>query len=462
LAVDGKKGNRNAPTSKSKTLMQGSPAARLSARDAALTVLREFRQGRDLRSALNDAVATVSDARERGLTTQLALGVVRNMTLLDYYIAAASSIPMRKVEPRALDILQVAVYQLAFLDKIPASAAVSEAVSAARRKLNPRAVSYINAVLRKLAAELPPVVADDEAERLAVLYSHPAWLVREVMARLGEAETEQWLTENNAEPPIYARVNTLKATASQVVASLEERGVAVTANALDGTLELRGTGEIKRLKAFRDGWFYVQDPSSTRAAHALGFAESGTVGETDREREAFTVIDACAAPGGKSFAAAIAMENRGRVLSFDTEKKISLIDDGAKRLGITIVEARAGDSSEHNAELVEIADRVLVDAPCSGFGVIRKKPEIRFKSADEVAALPALQLRILSNCAAYVKRGGTLVYSTCTVLQRENEDVVATFLAKNADFALDSQTTLWTQRDGGDGFFYAVMRRATA
>ena len=428
-----------------KTNAAPSAPPRVSARAAAHNALREFRRGRDLRAALNAAVATVSDARERALTAQLTLGVVRNLTLLDYYIASASSVPMRKVEPRALDILRTSVYQIAFLDKIPNSAAVSEAVNAARRKLNPRAVSFANAVLRKLSTELPPITAEDESERLAIKFSHPVWLVREVAERLGLEETALWLAANNSEPPIHARANTLKTTVPQLISSLEERGATVAQSELDGTLELRGTGELTRIKAFRDGWFYVQDPSSTRTALALG-AQPGD-----------TVIDACAAPGGKSFAAAIAMENRGKILAFDTEHKIPLITDGAARLGISIIEARAGDSSVRDDSLVLAADRVLVDAPCSGFGVIRKKPEIRFKTADEIASLPSLQLQILQNCAAYVKPGGTLVYSTCTVLQRENEDIVTAFLAQNPRFTLAKQTTLWTHRDGGDSFFYAVL-----
>ncbi|MDR0904726.1 MAG: 16S rRNA (cytosine(967)-C(5))-methyltransferase RsmB [Oscillospiraceae bacterium] len=419
----------------------------MTARDAALTALREFRRGRDLRSALDAATAPLTDSRERGLAAQITLGVVRNLTLLDYYIASASSIPARKIEPLTLDILRAAVYQIAFLDKVPHSAAVSEAVSAARRKLNPRAVGYVNAVLRKLSERLPDVSADSDAEKLAVLYSHPVWLVNAIIARLGVEETTRWLAENNAEPPVYARVNTLKTTAPQLLSDLRSLGVNAEPSALDGTLELRGAGEITRLRAFKTGEFFVQDPSSARAALAVG-AKAGD-----------TIIDACAAPGGKSFALAIAMENRGKLYACDTPGRVRLIADGASRLGLTNIECVTADAAVFTARFADLADAVLADVPCSGFGVIRKKPEIRFKTDAEVAALPAEQLRILTNCSAYLKRGGALVYSTCTVLQRENEDVVAAFLAQNAGFALEEQATLWTHRGGGDSFFIAKMRK---
>ena len=423
----------------------------MTARDAALSALRVFRLGGDYRAELESRLSDVADARERALANTITLGVVRNLTLCDYYISSASSIKLGKIEPQALDILRAAVYQLAFLDKIPASAAVNEAVKRARQKLNPRAAGFINAVLRKLSSEaLPEVKAAGEIERLAVLYSHPEWLVREFVSRLGEAETEELLRANNAEPPIYARVNTLKTTQPELADTLTRLGVEVQNSSLDGTLELRGTGNITALEPFIKGEFFVQDPSSTRCALTVG-AKSG-------ER----IIDACAAPGGKSFALSLEMQNAGEILAFDTDAKLDMINDGARRLGINIISARAGDSSVFDASLENTADAVLVDAPCSGFGVVRKKPEIRYKSEAEIAELPETALAILQNCARYVKPGGRLIYSTCTLLERENEGVVRAFLDGGDSFALRNETMLYPHRDGFDGFFIAVMERNDA
>jgi 16S rRNA (cytosine967-C5)-methyltransferase len=420
----------------------------VTAREAAHSALGEYRRraGADPRELLRGATKNL-DSRDAALAARITLGVLRNMALLDYYIASASSLKMNKIEPLALDILRVAVYQLAFLDKVPPSAAVNEAVSIARRRI-PRASGFVNAVLRALTSgALPEVAAATEAERLAVLYSHPLWLVKKLISTLGEAETALLLAADNAEPPVYARVNTLKIASAELLSLLHGAGIDAEESVIADTLELRGAGEIAELDAFKRGLFFVQDPSSTRAALAAGVKPGDTV------------IDACAAPGGKSFALAIALENRGRIISCDTPGRVHLIADGAARLGLTNIECAAADAAVFTARFAGLADAVIVDAPCSGFGVMRKKPEIRFKTEEEIAGLPELQLGILSNCASYVKPGGALVYSTCTVLKIENADVVAAFLAQNHDFAPESQAMIWAHRDGGDSFFIAVMRR---
>jgi 16S rRNA (cytosine967-C5)-methyltransferase len=326
---------------------------------------------------------------------------------------------------------------------------VNEAVDAARKRLNPRAAGLINAILRRLTdGGLPEVHAESATERLAILHSHPVWIVRELIARLGEESAEAELSANNREPPVYARVNTLKITAPALLEELRGAGFDARESALEGTLELYGAGKVSALDTFRRGEFFVQDPSSTRAALALG------AGPGD------TVLDVCAAPGGKSFALAAAMNNEGRVITCDTPGRVGLIRDGALRLGMTNIEVHAADAMLPDPALFEAADAVLADVPCSGFGVIRKRPEIRFKTDAETAGLPETQLRILLNCASYVKIGGTLVYSTCTLLRRENEDVAEEFLRRGGGgFELRETTSLYAHRDGGDGFFYAVFKK---
>lgn len=419
----------------------------MTAREAVQSTLRSFRSGADYRAELERQIEKLPDKRDGALAMQISLGVVRNLTLCDYYIASASSIKLAKIEPQALDILRSAVYQLAFLDKVPKNAAVDEAVKLARKKLNPRAVGFINAVLRKLSGGLPEIkTSGDSAAFLSLKYSHPEWLVREFIGRLGAVDTEKLLAVNNTEPPVYARVNTLKTTKAHLSDELSSLGTDVSESFLPGTLELRSLRDIKSLEAFKRGDFFVQDPSSTLSALSVG-AKPGAL-----------VIDACAAPGGKSFAMAIEMQNKGEILAYDMENKISLISDGAKRLGLSIISARSGDSSVRDEALAGKADAVLVDAPCSGFGVIRKKPEIRYKTEAEIAHLPEQALSILTNCASYVKPGGTLVYSTCTLLRCENEDVVESFL-QSPDFELKSATTYWPHIHGSDGFFTAIFGR---
>ena len=425
----------------------------MTAREAVQGALRAYRigaasQSGNYRAELERLAAALPDRRDGALVMQITLGVIRNLTLCDYYIASASSIKLSKIEPQALDILRAAVYQLAFLDKVPKSAAVNEAVSLARKKLNPRAVGFVNAVLRKLSGALPEIArTGDSSAYLALKYSHPEWLTREFIAQLGEEQTGALLTANNTEPPVYARVNTLKTTAERLIDELSGAGIEAAVSALPDTLELRALRDISALVPFKNGEFFIQDPSSTTAALSVGVFPGARI------------IDACAAPGGKSFAMAIAMQNRGEVLAFDTGKKVSLIKEGASRLGLSIISARAGDSSVRDEALTGTADAVLVDAPCSGFGVIRKKPEIRYKTQEEIAHLPEQALAILTNCAAYVKPGGRLVYSTCTLLKNENEGVVDAFLRVDDGFELKSQMTNWPHIHGWDGFFTAVFER---
>jgi len=420
----------------------------MTAREVVLNTLRVFRGGSDYRAELEKLSAQLTDKRDVALAKQITLGVIRNLALCDYYISAVSNVKLNKIEPQALDILRSAVYQIAFLDKVPKSAAVNEAVAIARKKLNPRAVGFINAVLRKLSAALPELPqTSDNAAYIALKYSHPEWLVREFISRLGETEAEALLLANNTEPPVYARVNTLKTTPERLTAELFALGIEALASELSGTLELRALRDLTTLVPFKEGEFFIQDPASTRAALA--------VGAKPEQR----IIDACAAPGGKTFAMAIEMQNKGEIIAFDTEKKVRLISEGAKRLRLSVVSARAGDSSVCDERLTKTADAVLVDAPCSGFGVIRKKPEIRFKTREKIAELPQQALAILENCASYVKPGGTLIYSTCTLLEAENEGVVNAFLHTTTDYELESQTTYWPHISDSDGFFVAVFGR---
>ncbi len=411
---------------------------------------------------LSNAQLSEPDA---ALTSRIVYGVVQNMRLLDYYISAFSSVKLQKMQPQVLDILRLSVYQLVFLSKIPSNAAVSEGVELAKKHAHARAASFVNAVLRKIAGQLetlPEVTGKNEIERLATRYSHPTWLVQAFVERLGIDETAALLQADNSIPDVTAVVNISKATITDVIEQLRREGVTAEAHeTISGLLTLYGGRQITRLQAFQKGLLYIQDPASYLSVLAAAPIHGGII------------IDGCAAPGGKSFAVSVLTDATARIQACDvSEQKVRLIRDGAERLGFTGIEPRVQDARTFNPALEACADLVIADVPCSGFGVIRKKPEIRYKTPEEIAGLPALQSEILANLSRYVKPGGILMYTTCTLLSAENEDVVQAFIETNNDFSLegfelpmpvgavpDGMTTIWPHRHGTDGFFISRLRR---
>lgn len=440
----------------------------MDAREAALLTLNACqRQGGWSDGILKRQLAAAKlDSRDAGLATQLCFGVLQNQILLDFYLSEFSNIPLKRMEGKVLQALRLGLYQILFLDKIPQSAAVNSAVAMTKAHCkNPKASGMVNGILRSIGRNLnqiPPIPKKDMVEYLSIKYSHPAWFVKEIILTLGEEEAEQFLAADNSQPPMTAMVNTTKTSMADLHAELEQEGVAVEQHPwLENCLILSKTGDLERLEAFRSGLFYIQDPASR-----LSIAASGA-------KPGMRVLDCCAAPGGKSFAAAIAMENRGSVTSCDLHPhKKKLIQAGADRLGLDMIHPETVDGKEFRPEWEGAFDLVLVDAPCSGLGVIRKKPDIRYKDPKPLEELPKIQAAILDNASRYVKPGGVLMYSTCTVLSRENEDVVQTFISNHKDYKLEPFTligidepvpsgtkTLWPHRNGTDGFFISRLRR---
>ncbi len=364
----------------------------MTARDAAFRALTAHMRTGVWTDAVLDGILrreNLSD-RESALASRLFYGVVQNLALLDHYIAAFSSVGLSKLQPQVRSILRLGVYQLVFMSKIPVNAAVSESVELAKRFANPRAASFTNAVLRKLSANsqrLPPVAAETECTRLSIQYSHPEWLVRAFTGRLGAEGAEALLKADNEPAVLTAMGNTRKSDATAVIRSLSESGAAAAAHPWrPGCLEIKNAHRPDRLEAFREGWLYIQDPA---AALAVMAADAGP---------GMFVVDGCAAPGGKSFGAAVGMKDSGHILACDMrEKKTALISEGARRLGLQCIEPRVMDARVPDETLFGRADAVLADVPCSGLGVIRKKPEIRYKKPEELEGLPELQLRILQN-----------------------------------------------------------------
>ena len=440
----------------------------MDAREVALLTLNACqRQGGWSDGVLKKQLAAAGlDSRDAALATQLCFGVLQNQLLLDFYLASFSNIPLKRMEGKVLQALRLGAYQMLFLTKIPHSAAVNRSVEMTRAHCkNPRAAGMVNGILRSMERSLnrlPTIPQEDPAAYLSTLYSHSAWLVKEFILSLGQEEAAQLLAENNSQPPTCIMVNTLKTTAEELTARLEEHRITVAPHPwMENCLLLSKTGALEQLDAFQQGLFYVQDPASRLAAIAAAPAPG------------MRVLDCCAAPGGKSFACAIAMGDRGEVVSCDLHPhKKALIQAGADRLGLTCIHPKTADASAFRPEWEGAFDLVLVDAPCSGLGVIRKKPDIRYKDPEALAGLPAVQSAILANAARYVRPGGTLLYSTCTLLRRENEEVAGRFLETDSTFKPESFTlpgpvgtaasgmvTLWPHRHGTDGFFICKLRK---
>lgn len=401
---------------------------------------------------------------DAALCSRLVYGVLQNQLLLDHYIGAFCSQRPDHLQPPLLDILRLGAYQILYLDKVPDRAAVNESVELAKRFKRGQAAGLVNAVLRKLSQNkdnLPAIPDRDEIRYLSIRYSHPRWLVKRLLMLLGREETETFLATNNSVAPLTVQVNPLKTTAEALCGELTEAGVTVRAHAwVPGCLELSGTGDLTALPAFREGRLLVQDPAASLVAQAAGIAPGQRV------------LDVCAAPGGKSFSAAFAMGGQGSVTACDLhENKLVRIRQGAERLGIRCITTAAADGRNFRPEWEGAFDTVLVDAPCSGLGIIRKKPDVRYKKADDLFALPVIQSAILENAARYVKPGGVLLYSTCTILPEENQQITDAFLAEHPDFAreimplplpvgkVEGQMTFWPQRHETDGFYICRMKR---
>lgn len=440
----------------------------MDAREVALLTLYNCqRQGGWSDGVLKKQIASAGlDSRDAALATNLCFGVVQNQILLDFYLSKFSSIPLSRMENKVLQSLRLGVYQMLFLSKIPHSAAVDRSVAMVKQhSKNPRTSGMVNAILRNFQRSmdhLPTISKQNSVEYLSTLYSHPAWLVERILYCLGEEETISFLQANNAQPPITAQVNTTKTEVPSLKQRLEEEGVGVELHPwLTDCLILSRTGNLEGLSSFQEGLFYIQDAASRLAVLASGV------------QQGMKVLDTCAAPGGKSFACAIQMAGKGEIVSCDLHPhKKKLIAAGAKRLDLSIVTPKTADGKVFRPEWEEQFDCVLVDAPCSGLGVIRKKPDIRYKDPEPLAQLPGIQMEILENAARYVKKGGTLLYSTCTVLPCENEEIIQKFLENHSEFFVqsiclpdpvgtveDGMITLWPHRHGTDGFFIAKLRK---
>ena len=390
------------------------------------------------------------------LYTALYMGVTEKLITLDYAIAQYSSVGLDKLDIETKNALRLGFYQLMLMDRIPDYSAVSETVSICPK----RSKGFVNAVLRSfLRNEKRVDYPEDEWERFSIISSTPAYIIDIFRESYGDEAARLLLSETDTQIGISLRINTLKTEVSQILSKLEGRKIEYKTESLcsDVAVVYAPVSEIEDI--IESGEAFVQDIASRTAVKIF------------EPKAGMRILDACACPGGKSFSSAIDMENRGEIISCDLHRsKLSLIERGAKGLGIDIIRVREQNGKEYVPELECSFDKVLCDVPCSGLGVIRKKPDIKYKKADSVDNLPSIQRDILENCARYVKVGGELMYSTCTLNKRENEDVVCSFLNANPNYEpvefkvgdISSENGMYTflpYVTGSDGFFVAKMRR---
>ena len=399
------------------------------------------------------------DRRDAALATRLCYGVLQNRLKLDFYLSQLLTGKLKDLHPAVRDILHLGLYQLYEMDKVPSSAAVNESVDLAKKycKKQRYAPGLVNAVLRKAATEeLRQPTGWQE------IYSHPQALIDILLPYVGKNRMEAMLQANNGAPDTVVQVNTLRTNAEELTALLQQEGIEAQPHGwMPDCLVLGGTGNLEQSEAFRRGLFYVQDPAAKLSVLCAKIPENARV------------LDCCAAPGGKSFAAVIAMKGTGTVTACDVHAhKAELIAKGAQRLGFDQIAAHHQDATQRVAQWEGAMDVVIADVPCSGYGIIRKKPDIRYKNLKEMEKLPQLQLQILKNQAAYVRPGGTLLYSTCTLARQENEGVVEEFLGENTEFYLENLELpdIFPENTTGmlalipgqydtDGFFIARLRR---
>lgn len=436
----------------------------MNLREVALSILNEYESGgKYINLSLNSHLADRLGADERASLTALLYTTVERKLTYDYYISAFAKRSIEKIDSHTLNILRLGVCQLVAMDSIPEFAAVNETVKLAR---GAGEKSFVNGVLRSVArakdaGELPlPDRRKSVARYLSIAYSFPLWLTRHFISLIGEAGCEELFERINSDAGIDLTVNLSKISREDFISLLRSHGISATASPYTPlTVRLEGSFNPKKIPGFDDGYFFVQDAASAVSAVALG-TERGDA-----------VIDVCACPGGKSFSAAILAGREGSVTSFDIhESKLSLIESGRERLGFHNITVGLCDATKPREDLFCRFDRVICDCPCSGLGVLAKKADMRYRDEKALSALPELQYSILDASSQYLRDGGALIYSTCTLNPDENERVVERFLDAHSEFSrldftagalrsVDGMLTMWPHIHSTDGFFIAKLTK---
>lgn len=449
----------------------------VTARSIALQVLNDVQEKESFSNLqLNAALKREElDRRDAGLATELVYGTLSRLNTLDWLIGKLINKPVHKLEVWVQNLLRMSLYQLHYLDKIPDRAVVHEAVEEAKRHGHKGTVGLVNGVLRNYLRSKDTFLVPDQwpkFKKIAIEHSHPEWLVKRWLSSFGEKETVEMCKVNNLPPSVSVRYNLLKTDKDRLVQAIKEEfpnAAIESSNLAPQGFLLAQVGNMALSQVYSQGHCTVQDESSMLVAHALSPAPD------------MVVLDTCAAPGGKTTHIAELMDNRGKIIALDIhEHKLKLIEDNAARLGVTIIETLRADARALPEALYPgLFDRVLVDAPCSGLGVIRRKPDLKWqKSLQDISAIAQTQHQILKEASRWVKDGGTLVYSTCTVDPEENSRLIHRFLDETPAFALDESLVedmpsivrpyfhksggyiqILPHQFGSDGFFISRLKR---
>lgn len=438
---------------------------KINAREIIFNILYEVdEKGAFSNVSINRNLEDTIEKKDESFVREIVYGVLENRLYLDYIIKDFSKIRFNKISVKVRNILRMGIYQIIFMDKVPDSAACNEAVNLAKKITHKGTHGFINGILRSVIRNRNDIKLPDKnktpIDYLSVKYSNPMWLTKRWVDGFGYEFTESLLEYNNKKPLLNIRVNTLKVTRDELVLLLKNKDLNVEKTIYsDDGIVIYNPFRITETEEFKKGYFTIQDESSM------------LVGDIMNPVEGSLVIDLCSAPGGKCTHLAQKMKNKGKIISRDIyDHKIKLIDQNAKRLGINIIETQKFDASILDESLLEKADYCLVDAPCSGFGIIRRKPEIKWtKNEDDLNKINDIQYKILLNASRYIKKKGTLIYSTCTIEKNENINIIKKFLKHNKDFELSSinNTKLPNSENGyielypnihnTDGFFIAKL-----
>ncbi|THE14426.1 16S rRNA (cytosine(967)-C(5))-methyltransferase RsmB [Bacillus timonensis] len=439
-------------------------------RNVALEILLQIEKNQAYSNILLNQMIKKHEVKGKdvGLLTEIVYGTIQRRDTLDFYLAPFLK-KSKKLDQWVRILLRLSLYQMVFLDRVPERAIFFEAVEIAKKRGHKGTASLVNGVLRSIQREGLPSLDQlkDEVERLAIETSHPLWLVKRWIRQIGMEETRKMCEVNCTPPEQTARVNRVLTTRDELIQMLKEDGIEAEAGSVSVDAIKATRGNLVHANAFKEGYITIQDESSMLVARALGVKKNDQI------------LDSCAAPGGKTTHIAELLDNTGKVFSIDLHKhKVKLINEAVNRLGLENVETKALDSRKASEIFkAQSFDKILVDAPCSGFGVIRRKPDIKYaKSELDNGNLAKIQLAILNEVSTLLKKDGILVYSTCTIEYEENEGVIKAFLEQNEDFELDDtienylpeivkpylkngQLQLYPHYFGTDGFYIARLRK---
>lgn len=424
----------------------------MTARELAINILYKIENAESYSNIEIDKEFNKSDldALDKSLASELVYGVLTWKITLDEIIQRYSNIKLRKISNWILNILRIGIYQIVFLDRIPESAAVNESVKLAKKYGHEASSRFTNAILRKIEKNEMEKLIDYlsskailEDEIISIITSHPIWLVDELLKEYDKKFLTELLNANNIKPDITLRANTLKTSRDELFKLLKLKGF----DCIKG--ELQDSIKVKKINDFSNQLFVVQDEAAQLACLKLA--------PKDGEK----VLDTCSAPGGKTTYLAQLMHNKGEIDAWDIhEHRVKLVNDMANKLGINIIHTSIKDASELCVGLNDYYDKILLDVPCTGIGVIRKKPDIKWtRKAEDIDELSSIQEQILNTCSNYLKKGGRMVYSTCTIFKRENHMQIEKFLSEHSDFKLIEEINLYPHINNTDGFYIAVLER---